>query len=119
MAAVTPDRVRNRVKLTATDIPDAKVVEFIQDAEATIEAETGRAIDYSSCEQAEAAAITDLAAVYCLVHMSGGSAVGLSYTLGALRVEESSSREAPSPSILMENVLRLIERLRAPYVGRA
>jgi len=119
LASVTPDRVRNRVKLTTTDIPDAKVVEFIQDAEATIEVETGRAIDYSSCEQAEAAVITDLAAIYCLVHMSGGSAVGLSYTLGALRVEESSSREAPSPSILMDNVLRLIERLRTLYVGRA
>jgi len=119
LAAVTPDRVRNRVKLAATDIPDAKVTEFMQDAEATIEAETGRVIDYSSCEQAEAAAITDLAAVYCLVHMSGGSAVGLSYTLGTLRVEESSSREALNPSILMENVLRLIERLRNSYVGRA
>jgi len=119
LAAVTPDRVRNRVKLTSSDIPDAKVVEFIQDAEATIEVETGRVIDYSSCEQAEAAAITDLAAVYCLVHMSGGSGVGLSYTLGALRVEESSSGDAPSPSILMDNVLRLIERLRTLYVGRA
>jgi len=50
--------------------------------------------------------------------MSGGSAVGLSYTLGALRVEESSSGQTPSPSILMDNVLRLIERLRTPYVGR-
>ena len=118
MAPVTPDRVRNRVKLAVTDIPDAKVTEFIEDATATIEVETGREINYPSCEQAEAAAITDLAAIYCLVHMSGGSAVGLSYTLGALRVEESSSREAPSPSILMENVLRLIERLRTPYVGR-
>ena len=91
----------------------------MEDATATIEVETGRIISYSSCEKAEAAAITDLAAIYCLVHMSGGSAVGLSYTIGSLQVDESSAKEAPSPSLLMDNVLRLIEGLRKPYVGRA
>jgi len=54
LASVTPDRVRDRVKLSATDIDDAKVTELIKDSEATIEEETGLTIDYANCSQAEA-----------------------------------------------------------------
>jgi len=48
LASVTPGRVRDRVKLSATDIDDAKVTELIKDSEATIEEETGLTIDYTN-----------------------------------------------------------------------
>jgi hypothetical protein len=55
--------VRDRIKLSSTDIEDATVTEFIKDAEATIEEETDRSIDYTNCSQVEAAAIKNAAAM--------------------------------------------------------
>jgi len=86
LASVTLDRVRDRVKLSATDIDDSKVAELIKDSEATIEEEMGLTIDYTNCSQAGATAITNLAAIYCLVYISGGVASGLNYKIGSLSV---------------------------------
>ncbi len=46
---MTADRVRDRVNLSTSDVPDAKVLEFIADAEVEIELETDLEIDYSNC----------------------------------------------------------------------
>ena len=119
MASVTPDRVRHRVKLSSSDIDDTKVTELIKDAEAAIEEETNRSIDYTDCTQAEAAAITNLAAIYCLVHVSGGSASGLSYKIGSLSVSESGTALGGKAETLYRELERIINRLRQPYVGRA
>ena len=116
MAAVTPGRVRDRVKLSATDIDDSKVTELIKDSEATIEEETGLNIDYANCTQGEAVAITNLAAIYCLVYISGGIASGLSYKIGSLSVAESSGpSQSGKAETLYREVERLIERLRKPF----
>jgi len=53
LASVTPDRVRNRVNLSSSDIGDSVVTEFIVDACAEIMLETGRSIDYQNCDQVE------------------------------------------------------------------
>ena len=119
LAAVTADRVRDRVKLSDTDISDAKVTEFIKDAEAAIEEETGLSIDYTDCMQSEAAAITNLAAIYCLVHVSGGSTSGLSYQIGSLSVSESGTALGGKAETLYRELERLLSKLRQPYVGRA
>ena len=120
MATVTPDRVRNRVNLSSGDISDSKVTEFILDAEAEIELRTDLEINYTDCTQAEAACITDLAALYCLAYITGCSASGTSFSLGDLSVREvTGSVEGPSPSFLQQRVLELIEKLREPYFGRA
>ena len=119
MASVTPDRVRDRVNLSSWDIADEKVAEFIKDAEAEVEIETGLEIDYTNCTQAEAACVTDLAALYCLAYLTGGSASGTSFTLGDLSVREvTGGTQGPSPAILQQRVLRLIERLRQPKLRR-
>ena len=55
--------MRDRVKLSSTDIEDAKVTDFVKDAEATIAEETNRSMDYTDCSQAETAAIKNLAAM--------------------------------------------------------
>ena len=88
MASITADRVRNRVNLSSSDIPDAKLTEFILDAEAEVEIETDLEIEYTSCSQAEAACITDLAALYCLAYITGGSASGTSFTLSLIHISE-------------------------------
>ena len=120
MAAVTPDRVRNRVNLSSSDTADSIVTEFIVDACAEVMLETGLTIDYSNCTQAEASCITDLAALYCLTFLTGGSTSGTSFTLGDLSVKEvTGGVETPSPAFLQQRVLKMIEQLREPYVGRA
>jgi hypothetical protein len=119
LVTVTPDLVRDRVKLSSTDIEDAKVTDFIKDAEAAIEEETGVSIDYTDCSQAEAAAIKNLAAIYCLVHISGGSASGLSYSIGSLRVAESGPSLGGKAETLYRELERILSKLRQPYVGRA
>jgi len=112
LASVTPDRVRNRVNLSSSDIGDSVVTEFIVDACAEIELETGRTINYQNCENAEASCITDLAALYCLTYLAGGSTSGTSFTLGDLSVREiTGGVETPSPAFLQQRVLKMIEQL--------
>jgi hypothetical protein len=119
LASVTPDRVRNRVNLSSSDISDAKVTELILDAEGEIELETDLEIDYTNCSQAEAACITDLAALYCLTYITGGSASGTSFTLGDLSVKEvTGGIEGPSPAFLQQRVLKLIEKLKGSSLRR-
>ena len=119
MASVTLDRVRNRVNLSSSDIGDSVVTEFIVDASAEVMAETGLTIDYNNCTEAEAACITDLAALYCLAYLTGGSTAGTGFTLGNLSVKEvTGGVETPSPAFLQQRVLRLIEKLRSPSLRR-
>lgn len=113
LASVTADRVRDRVNLSASDIPDAKAIEFIVDAEVEVELETDLEIDYTNCTKGEAACITDLAALYCLAYITGGSASGTSFTIGDLSVKEvSGSTEGPSPAFLHQRVLKLLDKLK-------
>lgn len=113
LASVTPDRVRNRINLSSSDIGDSVVTEFIVDACAEVVLETGLTIDYSNYTQAEAACITDLAALYCLTYLTSGSASGTSFTLGDLSVREVAGGVAtPSPAFLQQRVLKMIKVLK-------
>jgi len=119
LASVTPDRVRNRVNLSSSDIGDSVVTEFIVDACAEILLETGRSINYQNCDQVETSCITDLAALYCLTYLTGGSTSDTSFTLGDLSVREvTGSFEGSSPAFLQQRVLKLIEKLRTPSLRR-
>ena len=110
MVKVTPERVRSRLNISQEEIEDEKLAEFIADAAAEIGLQIGKEINYEDCSQIEAAAITDLAAIYCICHLTGGKAVGLSFNVGNLQV--SSLANAPSLSILEERVKQLLEQLR-------
>ena len=63
LISITPNRVRNRVNLSSSDIADSVVTEFIVDACAEIMLETSRILDYPNCNQVEASCITDLTAL--------------------------------------------------------
>ena len=110
---MTADRVRDRVNLSAFDIPDAKVLEFITDAEVEVELETDLELDYSNCTPGQAACITDLAALYCLAYITGGSASGTSFSLGDLAIKEVSGEfDGPTPIFLQQRVLKLLDKLK-------
>jgi len=115
LVSVTPDSARNLVNLTVDDVADDKVTEFLTQAAAEISLETNLTIDYSSCTEAEAAAVRLLAALYCLCYVTGGSAVGRSFSLGDLRVDVQN--QVPPLSVLTSRLERMIEELTESYVG--
>jgi len=115
LVSVTPDSARNLVNLTSNDVADVKVSEFLTQAAAEISLETDLSIDYSDCSDGEAAAVRLLGALYCLCYVTGGSAVGRSFSLGDLRVDVLN--QVPPLSILTSRLDRLIEKLTEPYVG--
>jgi len=119
MANVTidADRVLNRLDLDSDDIPKIKVETFITDAIVTVENELGVAIGELAGDAGSksisvlkkyAPVITNLADCYCICFMTGGSAVGLSMSMGDVRVEALS--EAPSLVFLRGEVERAINK---------
>ncbi len=110
------DDVRDVINVSAVDIPDAKVLKMIKRAEVTLELELGKEIDYNDCTDAEKEFITVLAAVYAICYLTGGSAVGLSFTVGDQNVSVLS--KAPPLDVLQSELERILNGLKQPYVGR-
>ena len=115
MASVTVNDVRDVINVNPSDIPDAKVAKMIKRAEVTIELETGKEIDYENCTDAEKEAITVLAAIYVICYLTGGSAVGLNFSIGDKNVSVLSN--APPLNVLQAELERILSRLKQPYVG--
>jgi len=117
LVSVSADSVRNLVNLTAEDVADDKVSEFLTQAAGEISLETDLTIDFSDCSEAEAAAVRLLAAMYCVCYVTGGSAAGMNFSLGDLRVDVQN--QVPPLSILQNRLNKLIEKLTEAYVGMA
>ena len=120
---VDPDDVRDVLNLSASDVPDDKVYKMIKRAAVTVALELGKEVDYEQCSDPEKEAITILAAIYAICYLTGGSAVGLSFSLGDKSV--SVLKDAPPLNVLQAEFERLITRLKEqqekeePYVGMA
>jgi len=114
LANVSVDDVHDVINVSATDIPDAKVLKMIKRAEVTLELELGKEIDYADCTDAEKEFITILAAVYAICYLTGGSAVGLSFSIGDQNVSVLS--RAPPLDVLQAELDRVLNGLRKPYV---
>jgi len=116
LVCVSVDDVRDVINLSDADVPDAKVLKMIKRAEVTLELELGKEIDYKDCTDAEKEFITVLAAVYAVCFLTGGSAVGLSFTIGDQNVSVLS--KAPPLDVLQSELERILNGLKQPYVGR-
>jgi hypothetical protein len=114
LASVTVDDVRDVINVTEADIPDAKVLKMIKRAEVTLKIELGKEIDYSNCNDAEKEFITLLAAIYAICYLTGGSALGLNFSVGDQNVSVLS--KAPPLDILQAELDRLLNGLKQPYV---
>ena len=115
MAIVTVDDVRDVINVSSSDIPDSKIVKMIKRAEVTLELETGKEINYEDCTDAEKEAITVLAAIYAICYLTGGSAVGLSFSVGDQNVSVLS--KAPPLDVLQSELERILGNLKQPYLG--
>ena len=116
MVSVSIDDVRDVINISSADIPDTKVLKMVKRAEVTLELELGKEIDYNDCTDAEKEFITVLSAVYAICYLTGGSAVGLSFSIGDQNVSVLS--KAPPLDVLQAELERILGGLKAPYVGR-
>jgi hypothetical protein len=117
MATVTLSDVRDTINITSADIPDDKLQKMVTRAATTLSLELGREIDEADCSEAEKAFITNLAAVYAICYLTGGSAVGLSFSVGDQNIATVSG--APSLTILQAELDRILGNLKQPTLRSA
>jgi hypothetical protein len=107
MASVTTDQIRKRLGLTTADISEEDVLTFRDEAAAFLSEEIGKTLNAEDCTETEANAIRNLAAIYCYCKVSGGSAVGLDFTIGDLHVSPDAGKQL---EFLREQVEQFITR---------
>ena len=117
MVSVSAGDVRDVINVTSDEVPDDKVLKMIKRAEVTLELETNKTVDYSDCSDAEKEFITVLAAVYAICYLTGGSAVGLSFSVGDQNVSVLS--KAPPLDVLQVEVERIMKKLKGSTLRRA
>jgi hypothetical protein len=117
LANVSLADVRDVINVGEADIPDDKLQKMVKRAEVTLELELGREIDSDDCTDAEKEFITMLAAVYAVCYLTGGSAVGPSFSVGDQNV--SVLDKAPPLSVLQQELERILSALREPVVRTA
>jgi hypothetical protein len=117
LASVSADDVRDAINVTSAEVPDAKVLKMIKRAEVTLELEISKEIDYANCTDAEKEFITVLAAIHAICFLTGGSAVGLNFSVGDQNVSAISN--APSLTVLQTELERILSKLKEPYLGSA
>jgi len=105
MVSVTAEQIRKRLGLTSADISDEDVSAFRDEVSAFLSQEIGRSLNAEGCTEAEANAIRNLAAIYCYCKVSGGSAVGLDFSVGDLHVSPDAAKQL---EFLREQVERFI-----------
>ena len=116
MASVSADDVRDVINVSSAEVPDSKITKMIKRAEVTLELETDKEIDYSNCIDAEKEFITVLAAIYVVCYLTGGSAVGLSFSVGDQSVSVVS--KVPPLEVLQAELERMLNRMREPSLKR-
>ena len=114
MAAVSVDDVRDVLQVNDSDVPDDKVLKMIKRAQVTLSLELSVTIDYQNCNDAQKEAITVLAAIYAVCYLTGGSAIGLNFSVGDL---SSSTSSLPSLTVLQTGFERVLSGLKEVYVG--
>jgi len=116
LASVSVDDVRDVINVSSAEVPDAKVLKMVKRAEVTLELETSREIDYSNCIDSEKEFITVLAAIYAICYLTGGSAVGLSFSVGDQNV--SVLGKAPPLDVLQTELNRMLNKMRGTTMRR-
>ena len=109
--------MRDVINVSSTEVPDSKVLKMIKRAEVTLELETNLQIDYNNCTDAEKEFITILSAIYVICYLTGGSAVGLAFSIGDQNV--SALSKAPPLDVLQTELQRMLDKLREPTVRSA
>lgn len=117
MANVSIQDIQDTININASDIPDAKILKMIKRAETILELELNKEIDYRDCTEPEKEFITLLAAIYAICYLTGGSAVGLNFSIGDQNVTVLD--KAPPLNVLQTELDRILNGLKQPVVRSA
>ncbi|MCW4029507.1 MAG: hypothetical protein NWE92_07660 [Candidatus Bathyarchaeota archaeon] len=117
MANVTFSDVRDTINLTSSDIPDDKLQKMVNRAATTLALELNKPVDPTGCTDAEKEFITLLSAVYAICYLTGGSAVGLNFSVGDQNI--SVAGNTPPLAVLQAEVERLLCSLKKPSLRSA
>ena len=113
--SVSAEDVRDVLNVDSSDISDAKVTKMLKRAAVALSLELSLEIDYADCTDAQKEAITLLAALYLVCFLTGGSAVGLNFSVGDLSTSNTSN--LPALEVLTSEFERVLGKLKVPYVG--
>jgi len=116
LTSVSADDVRDVINVSSEEVPDQKVLKMIKRAEVALELETNREIDFGNCTDAEKEFITVLSAIYAICYLTGGSAVGLSFSVGDQNVSVLS--KTPPLDVLQVELERMLKTLRGSDLKR-
>jgi hypothetical protein len=114
VVSISVEDVRDVLNIDSSDISDDKIEKMLKRATVSLSLELFVDINYLDCEEPHKEAITLLAAIYAVCYLTGGSAIGLNFSLGDL---SSSSSSLPSLTVLQTEFERILARLKEPYVG--
>jgi hypothetical protein len=114
LTAVLADDVRDLLHLSNSDISDDKTLKMIKRAAIIVSLELSEKIEYSNCSEPQKEAITLLAAMHTICYLTGGSAIGLNFSVGDLT---SSTSTFPTLTVLQSGFERVLASLKEPYVG--
>ncbi len=114
MANVSQSDVRDTINVSSADIPDDKLQKMINRAATTLSLELGRQINPADCSDAEKEFVTLLSAVYAICYLTGGSAVGLNYSVGDQNI--SIANGAPPLVVLQQELERLLSSIKKPIL---
>ncbi len=117
MVSVSANDIRDVINIASEEVPDDKILKMIKRAEVTLELETNKTVDHSNCSEPEKEFITVLAAVYAICYLTGGSAVGLSFSVGDQNV--SVLNKAPPLDVLQVELERILKKLKGSTLRRA
>ena len=112
LANVSVNDVRDTINVSGTDIPDDKIQKMVTRPATTLSLELGREIDAVDCSEAEKEFITLFAAVYAICYLTGGSAVGLNFSVGDQNISVANS--APPLVVLQGELERILGSLKKP-----
>jgi hypothetical protein len=114
LVSVSAEDVRDVLNVDSSDISDAKVVKMLKRAAVTLSLELSVEIDYADCTEPQKEAVTLLAALYAVCFLTGGSAIGLNFSVGDL---SSTNSSLPGLTVLQTEFERVLTSLEEPYVG--
>ena len=117
MATVTLGDVRDTINVTSTDIPDDKLQKMVNRAATTLALELNKPIDSGNCSDAEKEFITLLSAVYAICYLTGGSAVGLDFSVGDQNFAVTD--KTPPLMVLQQELERILSSLKKPTLRSA
>jgi hypothetical protein len=117
LANVSLSDVRDTINVSTADIPDDKLQKMVNRAATMLALELNKQIDTADCSEAEKEFITMLAAVYAICYLTGGSAVGLSFSVGDQNVTVAD--KAPPLVLLQQELERILNGLKQPIIRSA